>query len=63
MLIVIGLYSVLWGKYREKKEMMAVALPTAMNESEGHQVGNCGKEASGAGKSTAPAKTEQELEA
>ncbi|XP_074559194.1 WAT1-related protein At5g07050-like [Curcuma longa] len=63
VLIVVGLYSVLWGKYREKKEMASLALPMAMKESEGHQVGNRGKEISGITKSTAPAKTEKELEA
>ncbi|KAG6509368.1 hypothetical protein ZIOFF_027355 [Zingiber officinale] len=43
VLIVLGLYSVLWGKYKEnkeKREMEAMSLPLALQESRGCQRAN-----------------------
>ncbi|URD99301.1 EamA-like transporter family [Musa troglodytarum] len=55
ILIVVGLYSVLWGKYKEnkeKKEREAMSLPVALKEREGCQHTNSGKETNGDAKSS-----------
>lgn len=55
ILIIIGLYSVLWGKYKEnkeKKEREAMSLPIALKESEGCQHTNSGEEINGDAKSS-----------
>ncbi|CAL9151303.1 unnamed protein product [Musa hybrid cultivar] len=55
ILIIIGLYSVLWGKYKEnkeKKEREAMSLPVALKESEGCQHTNSGEEINGDAKSS-----------
>ncbi|XP_008788560.1 WAT1-related protein At5g07050-like [Phoenix dactylifera] len=39
VLIAVGLYSVLWGKYKEHKESEAMALPLALKRSEGNGEG------------------------
>lgn len=53
VLIVLGLYSVLWGKYKEnkeKREMEAMSLPLALQESKGCQLANRDIETSGVAK-------------
>lgn len=60
-MIVIGLYSVLWGKYKEskeKKEREAMSLPVALTEGEGCQLADPVNETSRVTMCSAPVKEE-----
>ncbi|WOK96793.1 WAT1-related protein [Canna indica] len=67
ILIVIGLYWVLWGKYREnkeKKEKEAMSLPVAQREGEGCELASSAREIIGVAiSSSKQVKAEETLEA